>query len=440
MFISLPHTLRKHGLQADVRLLLQVRKAMDRQLIHTLGDLYITLKALVTQSPTDIGPFTAAFYDYFLQINIKKGEQLASAVLRSETFENWKKENFEKEAEIEDLSKAVDQFLDEVHQSSLDIRKILSGKDILKENEPNQTDDNPDNGGKMPADLKKMADYSDISLEDLLERMKQIAQQQKGQHFGGQHWIGQGGFSPYGNNGAALGGIRVGGGGGGKMARAVMNDSRFFPTDVNAMLTDDNIDAALAILKGIEEETSEMILDIPVTISEGIKEGGIFLPHIKEKTENKVQVILMIDNGGLSMTPYVKSVQKLFSKMKIRFAHDLKTYYYHNTLYDGAYSDVRRRKFVPMDKICSEHKNYAIFIIGDADMAPYELSDRSLASWEKLIETYKRMAWLNPTHERFWPASMTINVLRQLFPMFPLTPAGIEKAIQRMNRKRIYRK
>ena len=129
-----------------------------------------------------------------------------------------------------------------------------------------------------------------------------------------------------------------------KWARAVMNDSRYFPADANAILKDDNIDAALAILKGIEDESTELLLDVPVTISQGIKEGGIFLPHLKEKVQHKVQVILLIDNGGLSMSPFVKAVQKLFSKMKIRFSHELKTYYYHNTIYGGAYSDPARRQ------------------------------------------------------------------------------------------------
>ena len=87
-----------------------------------------------------------------------------------------------------------------------------------------------------------------------------------------------------------------------------------------------------------------------------------------------------------------------------------------------------------------EDKNYAVFVIGDADMAPYELNSSSIDTWHELLDAYKRIAWLNPTQERFWPGSMTISTLKKMFPMFPLTPAGIEKAIQHMNRKRKYSK
>lgn len=438
MFPTLPHTFREHGLQADVRILLKLRKAMDKGLVHTVGDLYVVLKGLVTNDPKEFGPFTAAFYDYFLQIPIKKGERLESAILRSKTFQDWKKQHWEDVDKPEGLFEYVNRFLDEVHQSSFDIKKVISGEDILKNDDPSAPDQNLQSESAPPGKLSKMADYSNLTLDELLKRMEEVAKQQKGRHFGGNHWIGQNGISPYGNNGAAMGGIRVGGGGGGKMARAVMNDSRFFPADVNAILKDDNIDAALAILKGIEDETTEKILDVPVTISKGIKEGGIFLPHLKEKIHQKVQVILLIDNGGLSMSPFVRSVQKLFSKMKIRFSHDLKTYYYHNSIYGGAYSDPARRQFVPIKNMIKEDKNYAIFIIGDADMAPYELNSSSIDTWQQLLDAYKRIAWLNPTQERFWPGSMTISTLKKMFPMFPLTPAGIEKAIQHMNRKRKY--
>ena len=62
----------------------------------------------------------------------------------------------------------------------------------------------------------------------------------------------------------------------------------------------------------------------------------------KEKVEQKVKVMLFIDNGGWSMSPYVRTVTKLFSKMKRRFAHDLKTYYYHNSIYGGAFKNAAR--------------------------------------------------------------------------------------------------
>jgi len=439
MFQSLPHTFRKHHIQADVRVLLQLRRAIEKGLVNTTGDMYVVLKGLLTNDPKDFGPYTTAFYEYFLDVEIEKGESLETALLRSETFKEWKKERIDDDL-IPDIKELIDRFLDEVHLTTLDIKNIIDGADILNQDNPDAPDTQTDENPEIPTGLDKAVDYSNISLEEILERMKRVAEQQREKHFGGSHWIGSGGTSPYGNNGAAPGGVRTGGTGGGKMARAILNDANFFPTDTRSILKDDNIDAALAALKGIEDESAEVILDIPTTITEGLKQGGIFLPYEREKITQKVQVILMIDNGGYSMTPYIKHVQKLFSKMKTRFAHDLKTYYYHNTIYGGAYSDVRRRNFVSIDKITSLDKNYSVFVIGDADMAPYELGRQSLETWQALRERFKRIAWMNPMPEKYWYGSDTVPALGSIIPMYSLTPHGIGEAVVEMNYQRKYAK
>lgn len=446
MFNSLPKYLKDNGLQGDVRTLLFLKKGLERGLVQTLGDLYLLLKGLVTNAPKDFGPFTTAFYQYFLDIEIKKGETLDNAILRSDAFKNWRKNNeniddFDRELKANELKELVNQFLNDVHFTSYDIQNLLKGNDILQNDDPNRPD--TEGSDDAPNDiLKRAADYNNISIEELLERMKQVAAQQKRRHSGGEHWIGTGGVSPYGNNGAADGGIRVGGTGGGKMARATLEDRNFFPVDTKLILQDNNVDVALAFLKGIEDESVERLLDIPLTISEGVKQGGVFLPFEKEKIEQKVQVLLLIDNGGWSMSPYVESVTKLFSKMKRRFAHDLKTYYFHNTVYEGVYKDEFRSysQLEMMDALCKLDKNFAVFIIGDADMGPYELTPNSLASWQKLKDHFERIIWLNPTEERFWANSNTIARLSHEFDMFPLSPYGIEKGVELMNKKRRFSK
>lgn len=442
MFESLPHHFREHNLSADVRTLLLLKKAMEKGLVNTLGDIYVVLKGLVTTNPEDFGPYTSAFYSYFLDIDIKKGEKLDNAILRSEAFKDWKEELLKEEDDLEtpDIRALVDRFLDEIHLTTFDIQKIVDGSDILKKDDPDMPDTDAQGQSGGARNIDKAADYREISLSELLERMEKVARQQKGLHEGGDHWIGTGGRSPYGHGGAAMGGIRAGGGGGGKMARRVVGDPMYYPVDTKSILRDDNIDAALASLKGIEDETTELLLDIPRTITEGLKQGGIFLPYEKEKIDHKVQVILMIDNGGYSMHPYIKSVTKLFSKMKTRFAHDLKTYYFHNTIYGGAYTDVRRRDFVPVDKIIADADTYSVFIIGDADMAPYELDYSSLGNWQKIKKHFPRIAWMNPMQTRYWAGSTTIHTMRQIFSMYPLSPEGIEKAVIKMNRKRKYSK
>jgi len=414
-----------------------LHKSLDHGLVRTLGDLYLVLKGIVTNDPKDYGPFTEAFYEYFLTIDFMPGETLEQAIQRSRIYQEWlEKQELE---DNEDDEALIDQFLQEIHLSSYDIKSILDGEEIFREDNPDMVDEDGDQNEEEEENwekqLEQAADYSNMPLEELLERMRQIAEQQKTRHRGGSHWIGQGGISPYGHGGAAVGGIRLGGAGGGKMARKVIGDRQYYPVDVTMPLHDDNIDVALSFLKGITDQSAESLLDIPETIREGVKQGGLFLPIEKDKMEEKVQVMLFIDNGGRSMSPYVRIVLKLFSKMKRRFAHDLKTYYFHNSIYQGAFTDPARREFEYMDKILANAKDYKVFIIGDADMAPYELSQQSLLDWQSILERFPKTVWLNPLRERYWQHSFTVSMLKNFFPMHPLTIGGLEKAILEMNKK-----
>ena len=438
MFESLPQTFRDYGVPADVRSLLLLRKAMEKGLVTVMGDMYVVLKGICVKDPKLLGPFTQAYYKYFYEINVNKGEKLNSAIARSKAFEDWKEAFLEEHPDAEDMdvSELIDQFLNEVHMTSYDINEILSGEDILADDDPDMKDDGDGQESPDEMNVDKAADYRKVDLEELKRRMQKVMEQQKGKHFGGKHWIGQGGMSPYGNGGAAMGGIRVGGTGGGKMARAVVDDGKFYPVDLNQRLNDNNVDAALSYLKGIREETAQKELNIKKTIKEGLKQGGLFLPIERDIIDRRLQVILLIDNGGYSMDPYIRSVTSLFKKMKTRFAHDLETYYFHNTIYDRVYEDVRRAKRVPIETILNKDPNYRVFVVGDAAMAPYELSKLSYTNWQLLKEKFDRMAWLNPMHRSEWDYTQTTILLKDLIPMYGLTPKGIEKAVRDMNKKR----
>ena len=436
MLSSLPERFRAHGLKADVRTLLLLRKSMQKGLIKTLGDVYNVLKGIIVKEPADIGPFTKAYYEYFLHIPITPGQTLQDAILRSETFAKWKTQYLdEADSDVTD-EELVNTFLDQVHLTSYDIKEVISGKEIWDRDNPDQMDNDSDSDSE-PAErlLDKMADYSDLSLEELLERMEKIREQQRSRHQGGSHWIGTAGLSPYGHGGAAKNGIRVGGQGGGKMARKVMGDKNYFPIDRDALLNDDNVDAALASIKGVIEESAIEKLDVPQTIKSGLKRGGLFIPELSNEKSEELKVMVLIDNGGYSMAPYVRSVQKLFRKMKTRFAHDLEVYYFHNTIYDRVYTDERRSKSVPVEKLLMHNKSYRVFFIGDAAMAPYELSALSIKNLKAIAQKFKKCVWLNPEPLKYWPHTYTIQVTKELIPMFPLTPAGIERAVRAMNAK-----
>lgn len=438
MFTTLPERFKAYHLKVDVRTLLLLQKAIDRSLVKTIGDLYNVLRTFIVKSPELMGPYTRAFYDYFLSIDIKNGEQLHDAVLRSQTFQQWKEQNAGRLEEDMSRKAMANLFLDEVHITHYDIQKVIDGRELWDKDsgdvEDKEQEGVEENGEPRPLD--RMADYSDLTLEELMQRMEEVLKQQQSNHSGGSHWVGTGGISPYGHGGAAKDGIRVGGSGGGKMARKVMGDANFFPVDLEAILNDNNIDAALASLKGIVEESAQEILDVKATIDKGLERGGLFLPEIKNETHEKLQVLLFIDNGGYSMHPYIKAVQTLFRKMKTRFAHDLETYYFHNTVYGQVYSDPQRRKAVPIERILSKSPNYHVFFIGDAAMAPYELSNQSMSTYTEMTKHFSKCAWLNPEPLKFWEHTLTIQIIKELIPMDSLTPAGIEKAVIRMNKNK----
>jgi len=438
MFPSLPSILRSYGVPADIRTLLLLRKAMEKGLVKTLGDIYLVLKSIVVKDPSQQGPFTMAYYAYFLQIDIQSGETLDDAIQRSVTFKKWKEKLLSDHPDKHyDLSALINQFLDEIHLTSYDIKKIIDGKDILAEDDPDQLDNGDANNGNGDARryLDKAADYTGVDLEEILRRMERVRKQQSSRHGGGSHWIGTGGISPYGHGGAAKGGVRVGGSGGGRMARKVFDNPRYFPIDLQSTLRDDNIDAALASLKGVVEESAETKLDVDKTIKDGLKRGGLYLPEMKDIHTEKMQIILLIDNGGYSMDGHIGIVTELFKKMKTRFAHDLKVFYFHNTIYNVVYSDARRSKAIPIKHITDLNKNYKLFIVGDAAMAPYELNRNSVNHWLKLKEKFRKIAWLNPDAEKYWSRTQTTVYLSQMFDMYPLSPKGIETAVRTMNRK-----
>jgi len=437
MFTTLPEAFKKFDLAVDVRALLLLQRAMDKGLVRTIGDLFNVLRTFIIKDPEHVGPYTKAFYAYFLDINIRPNDRLNDAILRSQTFEQWKETNFGRIEDNITPDEWVNRFLDQVHLTHYDIKEVLDGRELW-DKDKGDLEDNPE-GNKDEAlnrPLDRMADYSDLTLEELMQRMGEVKEQQQSEHSGGSHWIGTGGISPYGHGGAAKDGIRVGGSGGGKMARKVLGDSNFFPVDLEAILNDNNIDAALASLKGIVEETAHEILDVKETIEKGLERGGLFIPEIKNETFDKLQVLLIIDNGGYSMHPYIKSVQTLFRKMKTRFAHDLETYYFHNTVYRQVFTDSQRRKSLPIERLLSKDPNYQVFFIGDAAMAPYELDRASLNTYSEIKEHFKKVAWLNPEPVRYWNGTLSTQIIKELLPMYPLTPKGIEQAVLEMNRKK----
>ncbi|MGQ0506887.1 MAG: VWA containing CoxE family protein, partial [Myxococcaceae bacterium] len=104
---------------------------------------------------------------------------------------------------------------------------------------------------------------------------------------------------------------------------------------------------------------------------------------------------------------------------------------------------------VPLRDLFQEcGKHYKLIIVGDALMAPYELFMRGGALgynddeaaegyvWlMQLAQHFEKHAWLNPEPVRGWHGN-TIEEIRHIFPMFPLTLEGLGEAVTHLTRGR----
>ncbi len=281
-----------------------------------------------------------------------------------------------------------------------------------------------------------------MSPEELLEYFKKRLEDQKGRHDGGSKWIGTGGTSPVGHSGHHPGGMRVGGVSGGKSAIKVAGERRYKDYSAAGPLTRSSIGEALKRLRNLVPQGAKDRLNVDATIYQTIKNGGEIELVFDRAIVDRLKIILAIDNGGWSMEPYVEIVQTLFSYSKAQFK-DLKTYYFHNTIYDLLWRDATRRKTpVLINDFAKLDPDTRLIIVGDASMAPYELmsADGSIYAFERsgepsikrlefLAKTFPHAVWLNPIPQRNWDYTYTINVIQNIFPMQELSLDGLEKAV-----------
>jgi len=189
-------------------------------------------------------------------------------------------------------------------------------------------------------------------------------------------------------------------------------------------------------------------VNIDKTIYQTMKNCGEIEIVFDRSLKDRLKIILAIDNGGWSMDPYIDLVQTLFHYARAQFK-DLKTLFFHNTIYDYLWEDPpRHTKPLSVDDLARLDPETRFIIVGDASMAPYELmaTDGSIhieersgkPSYERLrfiIKTFPHSVWLNPKLAEEWPYTRTIDHIRGIFPMFELTLDGLEGAVSYMMRK-----
>ena len=291
-----------------------------------------------------------------------------------------------------------------------------------------------------------------LDMEELRRLFEERMREQKERHDGGNRWIGTGGTSPFGANGAHPSGVRVGPKGGGRSAMGVADARKYKPYRSDLVLDVRQIEVALRKLRAFRREGAPDELDLDETIGQTAKNGGELEIVMRPPRRSRVRVLLLMDVGG-SMDPHAHLVSRLFSAAKrASNIRDLKTYYFHNCIYGRLYATERFQDPLRVRDVLEQcGRETKLVVVGDAAMHPGELlgagewdwnsSDRAGGGeampgirWMQLLtDHFDRTAWLNPDEPHYWRGG-TAEMLAKVFPMFPLTLDGLGDAIAHLSK------
>jgi len=285
-------------------------------------------------------------------------------------------------------------------------------------------------------------------FDKLMEMLQERLREQKKRHEGGNKMIGTAGTSPFGANGYNPEGVRIGQDKG-RHGRAVkVWDKREYKNlDDTVELGTRNIKIALRRLRKFAREGAPEELDLPGTIK-GTAEKGYLDIQLRPERRNKIKVLIFFDIGG-SMDSHIKLCEELFSAARTEFKN-LEFFYFHNCLYESVWKDNRRRhteKLSTWDVLHKYPHDYKVIFVGDATMSPYEITypGGSVEHWneepgavwvDRMTQIYESVVWLNPTPERHWNYTQSIEVMKTLVGdrMYPLTIEGLDKAMRELVR------
>jgi uncharacterized protein with von Willebrand factor type A (vWA) domain len=281
-----------------------------------------------------------------------------------------------------------------------------------------------------------------------METLKKRLEEQDKRHEGGNKWIGTKGTSPFGAYGYNPEGVRIGQKEGRQGKAVKVWDKREYKNlDDSVELGTRNIKIALRRLRKWAREGAPEELDLPDTIRSTAHKAYLDIKMVPER-HNKVKVLLFFDVGG-SMEPYVKTCEELFSAARTEFKH-MEHFYFHNCLYEGVWKDNRRRHTEKMNTWDILHRygnDYKVVFVGDATMSPYEIvyAGGSVEHWNeesgeiwlrRVLDVYEHAVWLNPTAEKHWDYTPSIQAVRTIFEnrMYPLSLKGLDDAMRELNR------
>jgi uncharacterized protein with von Willebrand factor type A (vWA) domain len=391
MFTEFFFTLRKVGIPVSPTSFLRLQKALSMGIINSIEDFYTAARTILVKSERYFDLYDQVFAHHFEGAELKDPTEVELTEVAKALLEQWLKDP-------EGLAQALG----------------VDEKEISK-----------------------------LSPEELIQYFLDRLKEQTEAHHGGGKWIGTHGTSPVGHSGYHPGGMRVGGVSRNKSAVKVALDRRYKDYSQEGPLTPSQMAEALKRLRNMVPVGPKDQVNVDKTIYETMKNAGEIEIVFDRSLKDRLKVILAIDNGGWSMDPYIEMVQTLFNYARAQFK-DLKTFFFHNTIYDHLWEDPPRRyKPFAVTELIRLDPETRFVIVGDASMAPYELmaTDGSIhieertnkPSYERLkfiAGTFRYAVWVNPKMEIEWPYTRTVNIIRDIFPMFELTLDGLEKAVK----------
>ncbi len=397
MFTEFFFLLKQVGIPVSPTSFLRLQKALSMGLITSIDDFYTGARSILVKSERYFDIYDQAFAHHFRGAELKDPGEIELTEAARAMLEEWIKDP-EGMAEL-----------------------LGADEDSLKK----------------------------LSPEELLQYFLDRLKEQTEEHHGGSKWIGTRGTSPVGHSGHHPGGMRVGGISRNKSAVKVAMDRRYRDYSQEGPLTQAQIGEALKRLRNMLPGGPLDVVNIDETIYQTMKNAGEIEIVFERSLKDRLKVILAIDNGGWSMDPYIEVVQTLFNYARAQFK-ELKTVFFHNTIYDYLWEDPSRfKKSIIVDELTRLDPDTRFIIVGDASMAPHELAmtggsihveeKTGKPSYQRLqfiADTFPHSIWLNPKMAYEWPYTRTISIIRDIFPMFELTIDGLDSAVTHMMRKR----
>ncbi|HQC81973.1 MAG TPA: VWA domain-containing protein [Bacillota bacterium] len=395
MFIEFFFLLREYKLNVSIKEWLDLMEALDKGLAGpSLLDFYHLCRSVLVKSETDYDKFDLAFSEYF--------------------------KDFSSPFEIPE-----------------EVWKWLNGGTKIKEELYDKIDPNAPK----------------YQLEELKQMLEQRLKEQRSCHRGGNYWIGTEGTSVLGHGGFAEQGIRIGGESRYRSALQIANERAFRDFRQDNIIDTRQFQVALRKLRQYSTtvDAPKTELDIDGTIKETTENGGFLKLVFEKPRKNTVKLLLLFDSDG-SMLKYSKLCSALFQAVhKANHFSDLKVYYFHNCIYEHLYTSLHciRGEWENTEKALNTlGSEYRVIFIGDGAMAPTELfkpggncriglyNELPGIYWlQRIRDKYPHHIWLNPIEESAWDHAyghVTINAIREMFPMFELSLDGLEKGIKKL--------